>query len=57
MKENESRTVWSSDKGDLAVMYRDLELGLETRVGASGVKLSGGQMQRAAAARMFIRGT
>ena len=43
----------------LAVMERDLEQmddDLETMVGARGVKLSGGQMQRAAAARMFIRG-
>ena len=42
----------------LAVMdqdLRELENGLETMVGARGVKLSGGQMQRAAAARMFIR--
>ncbi|HSL29572.1 MAG TPA: ABC transporter ATP-binding protein [Anaerolineales bacterium] len=42
----------------LAVMDRDLEElddDLETMVGARGVKLSGGQMQRAAAARMFIR--
>jgi ATP-binding cassette, subfamily B, bacterial len=42
----------------LAVMDRDLEeleADLETMVGARGVKLSGGQMQRAAAARMFIR--
>lgn len=42
----------------LAVMDRDLqelEDNLETTVGARGVKLSGGQMQRAAAARMFIR--
>jgi ATP-binding cassette subfamily B protein len=42
----------------LAVMDRDLEAlddRLETMVGARGVKLSGGQMQRAAAARMFIR--
>ena len=44
----------------LAVMDRDLEElddDLETMVGARGVKLSGGQMQRAAAARMFIRET
>lgn len=33
----------------------DLEAGLDTRVGARGVKLSGGQMQRAAAARMYVR--
>jgi ATP-binding cassette, subfamily B, bacterial len=42
----------------LAVMDRDLEElddNLETLVGARGVKLSGGQIQRAAAARMFIR--
>lgn len=41
-----------------AVMERDLE-GLERRldtvVGPRGVKLSGGQLQRAAAARMFVR--
>jgi ATP-binding cassette, subfamily B, bacterial len=35
---------------------RALEAGLETLVGAGGVKLSGGQVQRAAAARMFVRG-
>jgi ATP-binding cassette subfamily B protein len=42
----------------LAVMERDLEElddGLETKVGPKGVKLSGGQVQRAAAARMFVR--
>jgi ATP-binding cassette subfamily B protein len=42
----------------LAVMEKDLkelEKGLESMVGARGVKLSGGQMQRAAAARMFVR--
>ncbi len=42
----------------LAVMDRDLEQlddNLETTVGARGVKLSGGQAQRTAAARMFIR--
>ena len=42
----------------LAVMERDLaelENGLDTAVGARGVKLSGGQAQRAAAARMFVR--
>ena len=41
-----------------AVMERDLthlENGLETVIGARGVKLSGGQAQRCAAARMFIR--
>jgi ATP-binding cassette subfamily B protein len=41
-----------------AVMDYDveqLEYGLESLVGPRGVKLSGGQMQRTAAARMFIR--
>lgn len=42
----------------LAIMDRDvatLEQGLETPVGPRGVKLSGGQVQRSAAARMFVR--
>jgi len=41
-----------------AVMEEDLhefEQGLDTRVGPKGVKLSGGQIQRTAAARMFVR--
>ena len=41
-----------------AVFERDLEgfpAGLETVVGARGVRLSGGQIQRVAAARMFVR--
>ena len=38
-------------EGDIAA----LELGLETIVGPKGTKLSGGQIQRAAAARMFVR--
>jgi ATP-binding cassette, subfamily B, bacterial len=41
-----------------AVMEQDLltlEAGLETMVGPKGVKLSGGQVQRSAAARMFVR--
>ncbi|MBV7332033.1 ABC transporter ATP-binding protein/permease [Chloroflexi bacterium TSY] len=33
----------------------DLEQGLETVIGPKGVKLSGGQVQRASAARMFVR--
>ena len=44
----------------LGVMETDLptlEDGLETVVGPRGVKLSGGQMQRTAAARMFMRGS
>jgi ATP-binding cassette subfamily B protein len=42
----------------LAVMEQDLaelEHGLDTMLGARGVKLSGGQRQRTAAARMFVR--
>ena len=42
----------------LAVMEDDLaelEHGLETMLGAKGVKISGGQRQRSAAARMFVR--
>jgi ATP-binding cassette, subfamily B, bacterial len=41
-----------------AVMEQDLaelERGLDTPVGTRGVKLSGGQVQRTAAARMFVR--
>ena len=33
----------------------ELEKGLDTLVGPRGVRLSGGQVQRAAAARMFVR--
>jgi len=42
----------------LAVLEQDLkalDLGLETLVGPRGVRLSGGQAQRTAAARMFVR--
>jgi ABC-type multidrug transport system fused ATPase/permease subunit len=42
----------------LAVLEPDLahmEHGLGTLVGAKGVRLSGGQIQRVAAARMFVR--
>lgn len=41
-----------------AVLEEDilhLEKGLETQIGTKGVKLSGGQIQRTAAARMFMR--
>jgi len=42
----------------LAVMDQDLamlEKGLDTMVGPKGVRLSGGQIQRSAASRMFLR--
>jgi ATP-binding cassette subfamily B protein len=42
----------------LAVLERDVEemqAGVATLVGARGLRLSGGQLQRTAAARMFIR--
>jgi ATP-binding cassette subfamily B protein len=42
----------------MAVLERDvaaLEDGLDTPVGPRGTKLSGGQVQRSAAARMFVR--
>ncbi len=42
----------------LAVLDRDLaelEYGLDTIIGSKGVKISGGQRQRTAAARMFVR--
>ncbi len=44
---------------DLAVLGGDvaqLHHGLDTEVGTRGVRLSGGQVQRAAAARMFVTG-
>ncbi|MGC1374876.1 MAG: ABC transporter ATP-binding protein [Anaerolineales bacterium] len=52
------------DKADIPAAIRlavldkdlaDLEHGLETMIGSKGVKVSGGQRQRAAAARMFVR--
>lgn len=46
------------DAISLAALDRDLTTfpdGLETNIGANGMRLSGGQMQRAAAARMFVR--
>ncbi len=51
----------SVDTGEairLAVFERDveeMEQGLQTLVGPQGVRLSGGQIQRAAAARMYVR--
>jgi ATP-binding cassette subfamily B protein len=47
-----------SDALHAAVLEQDIAMlgdGLATRVGPRGVRLSGGQLQRAAAARMFVR--
>ncbi|MGE3802809.1 MAG: ABC transporter ATP-binding protein [Candidatus Kapaibacterium sp.] len=47
-----------ADAVQLAVMEPDIDVledGLDTKVGPRGVKLSGGQVQRSAAARMFVR--
>jgi ATP-binding cassette, subfamily B, bacterial len=52
---------WPGDLADavrLAVMEDDvaeMPEGLETMIGSRGVRLSGGQLQRTAAARMFAR--
>ena len=48
--------IWTAIR--MAVMEYDVgefDEGLETKVGPKGVKLSGGQIQRTAAARMFVR--
>jgi ATP-binding cassette subfamily B protein len=54
----ESDDAQINDAIHMAVLEHDLadfEEGLETKVGPKGVKLSGGQIQRTAAARMFVR--
>jgi ATP-binding cassette subfamily B protein len=54
---NDSAALAAAVRG--AVLEHDvqtLEAGLETPVGTRGVKLSGGQVQRTAAARMLVRG-
>ena len=55
-REAESAAVATAIRS--AVLEHDLELfpqGLDTRVGSRGVRLSGGQVQRAAAARALVR--
>lgn len=42
-------------RADLGADLAAMESGLETLVGSQGVRLSGGQIQRSAAARMFVR--
>ncbi|HEU5375967.1 MAG TPA: ABC transporter ATP-binding protein [Ktedonobacteraceae bacterium] len=63
LKENILLGLWAEQElleraTHTAVMehdLRNLEKGLETVIGTRGVKLSGGQAQRGAAARMFVR--
>ncbi|MCC6454949.1 MAG: ABC transporter ATP-binding protein [Caldilineaceae bacterium] len=54
--EGEDGALWAAIRA--AVLEDDIAMlhdGLDTVVGPRGVKLSGGQVQRAAAARMFVR--
>ena len=52
---NETRLTWATDRAVLTPDIAGLEHGLDTKVGTRGVKLSGGQVQRSAAARMFMQ--
>jgi ATP-binding cassette subfamily B protein len=52
---NEERVQAAIYRAVLEADLAELEQGLETVVGPKGVKLSGGQVQRTAAARMFVR--
>lgn len=55
MPEVDGTLAWAVRR---AVLDRDVSAfprGLDTPIGARGVRLSGGQVQRAAAARMFVR--
>jgi ABC-type multidrug transport system fused ATPase/permease subunit len=54
--EDKEGALWTAIR--LSVLEDDIAMlhnGLDTLVGPRGVKLSGGQVQRAAAARMFVR--
>ena len=55
LPDNESSIENAIHRGVMEDDIPTLEAGLETVVGPRGVKLSGGQIQRTAAARMFIR--
>ncbi len=55
LPENEVDIEGSISKAVMEKDLADLEKGLDTQVGPKGVRLSGGQMQRSAAARMFVR--
>ncbi len=54
-RRNASPLQWAIWQAVLEQDVATLEHGLETLVGPRGVRLSGGQVQRAAAARMFVR--
>ncbi|RMG37938.1 MAG: ABC transporter ATP-binding protein, partial [Gammaproteobacteria bacterium] len=51
----EDRLWQALEIAQLADVVRDLEQGLDTRIGRDGIRLSGGQRQRLAVARMVLR--
>ena len=55
LPEDRTDLPWAVRSAVLERDIEDLEHGLDTIVGPRGVKLSGGQQRRAAAARMFVR--
>lgn len=55
LPEEEMDLDWAVRTAVLEQDMSEMENGLETMVGPRGVRLSGGQIQRAAAARMFVR--
>lgn len=55
LPENEVDLKQAIDLAMLDEDFQNKEMGIDTVIGARGVKLSGGQIQRTAAARMFIR--
>jgi ATP-binding cassette subfamily B protein len=55
LPENRTRLEQALHAAVLEQDLRELEKGLDTLIGPKGVKLSGGQNQRSAAARMFVR--
>jgi ATP-binding cassette subfamily B protein len=55
LPEEQVNLPWAIHSAVLEQDVATLEKGLDTLVGPKGVKLSGGQIQRSAAARMFVR--
>lgn len=55
LPEDEQRLEEALELAVLKTDIAEMALGLDTRVGPKGIRLSGGQIQRAAAARMFVR--